>query len=134
MTGHLDISTLHAGTAPGVFGRLLEMGLEPAAVTSVLRLAVAQRLVRRLCSACAGTGCGACLGSGFRGRVPVAEALPLGSELRAAVLAGGDLAALRAAAARGGMVGLLERGAELVRRGLAAAAEVERALAGVGGA
>ncbi|XBS70545.1 GspE/PulE family protein [Acerihabitans sp. KWT182] len=51
-TGHLVLSTLHTLTAAGALPRLRQLGLTPASVMPVLRLVVAQRLVRRLCSAC----------------------------------------------------------------------------------
>ena len=52
LTGHLVFSTLHTNTAAGAVTRLLDMGIEPFLVASVLRGIVAQRLVRRLCSDC----------------------------------------------------------------------------------
>ena len=53
LTGHLTLTTFHAGSACEVIGRLLDMGIEPYAIRSGLRAVVAQRLVRRLCAACA---------------------------------------------------------------------------------
>ena len=53
LTGHLILTTFHAGSACEVIGRFLDMGIEPYVVRSGLRAVVAQRLVRRLC-ACAG--------------------------------------------------------------------------------
>ena len=52
LTGHLVFSTLHTNTAAGAVTRLLDMGIEPFLVASALRGVVAQRLVRKLCSAC----------------------------------------------------------------------------------
>ncbi|HJN45330.1 MAG: ATPase, T2SS/T4P/T4SS family [Vicinamibacterales bacterium] len=52
LTGHLVLSTLHTNDAPGAVLRLLNMDLEPFLVASALRMIVAQRLLRRLCSAC----------------------------------------------------------------------------------
>ena len=52
LTGHLVLSTLHTNDAPGAVLRLLNMDLEPFIVASSLRLILAQRLVRRLCSEC----------------------------------------------------------------------------------
>ena len=52
LTGHLILTTFHAGSACEVIGRFLDMGIEPYVVRSGLRAVVAQRLVRRLC-ACA---------------------------------------------------------------------------------
>lgn len=52
LTGHLVLSTLHTNSASETVTRLLDMGLEPFNVASALNLVVAQRLVRRVCSAC----------------------------------------------------------------------------------
>jgi type IV pilus assembly protein PilB len=52
LTGHLVMSTLHTNSAPETVTRLLDMGLEPFNVSSALNLVLAQRLVRRVCSAC----------------------------------------------------------------------------------
>lgn len=51
-TGHMVLSTLHSNTAITGINRLLEYEIEPAVITLALRLLLAQRLVRRLCSAC----------------------------------------------------------------------------------
>jgi general secretion pathway protein E len=53
LTGHLVLSTLHTNDALSAFARLLDMGLEPFLVASSVRAVQAQRLVRRLCDACA---------------------------------------------------------------------------------
>jgi type II secretory ATPase GspE/PulE/Tfp pilus assembly ATPase PilB-like protein len=53
LTGHLVISTVHSGSACGVVGRLLEMGIEPHLITSSLKAVMGQRLLRRLCTSCA---------------------------------------------------------------------------------
>ena len=52
LTGHLVLSTLHTNTAVGAVTRLGDMGVEPFLLTSTLQGVLAQRLVRRLCSAC----------------------------------------------------------------------------------
>ncbi len=52
LTGHLVLSTLHTNDAKSTVTRLVDMGLDPNLVTATLRLAVAQRLVRRLCVKC----------------------------------------------------------------------------------
>jgi type IV pilus assembly protein PilB len=52
LTGHMVMSTLHTNSAPETITRLLDMGLEPFNVASALNLILAQRLVRRVCSAC----------------------------------------------------------------------------------
>jgi len=52
LTGHLVLSTLHTNTAPSAITRLTEMGVEPFLTVSAINCVVAQRLARRLCSAC----------------------------------------------------------------------------------
>lgn len=73
LTGHLVISTLHAGSCRGVFERLQLLCPDPSAVASAVELVLNQRLMRRRCTTCAGKGCDTCLGTGYQGRVPVAE-------------------------------------------------------------
>ncbi|MEK7186884.1 MAG: GspE/PulE family protein, partial [Patescibacteria group bacterium] len=53
LTGHLVLSTLHTNNAAGAFPRLLDLGINPKVVSSALSISIAQRLVRKLCRACA---------------------------------------------------------------------------------
>ncbi len=53
LTGHLVLSTIHTNNAAGVIPRLIDMGVDPYLIAPTLQLALAQRLVRRIC---AGTG------------------------------------------------------------------------------
>ena len=53
LTGHLVLSTIHTNNAAGVIPRLIDMGIDPYLIAPTLRLALAQRLVRRICK---GTG------------------------------------------------------------------------------
>ena len=53
LTGHMVLSTLHTNDSLSAFTRLLDMGVEPFLVASAVRAVQAQRLVRRLCDACA---------------------------------------------------------------------------------
>lgn len=85
LTGHLVISTLHAGSCKSVFERLLVMCRDHYAVWSAVELVLNQRLVRRLCETCRGSGCEACVQTGYRGRVPVVESVRLDEQLRARV-------------------------------------------------
>ena len=52
LTGHLVLTTLHTNDAAGAIARLDEMGVEPFMISSSLIGVLAQRLVRRVCSAC----------------------------------------------------------------------------------
>ena len=82
LTGHLVISTLHAGSCRGVFERLLVMCADHSAVASAVELVLNQRLIRKLCSACGGTGCETCLRTGYQGRVPLVEWLCVSEAIR----------------------------------------------------
>lgn len=49
LTGHLVLSTIHTNNAIGVVPRLIDMGVDPYLIAPTLKLAIAQRLSRRLC-------------------------------------------------------------------------------------
>ena len=113
VTGHLVLSTLHTNSAPSVVTRLLDMGVERFLVASTLRLAVAQRLVRKLCQHChtpheitadearalgapeiegktayKRKGCKYCAGSGYNGRTGVYEMLKIDESFSKIIIAG----------------------------------------------
>ncbi len=52
LTGHLVLSTIHTNSAAGTFARLVELGVSPETMAVALNVALAQRLVRRLCKHC----------------------------------------------------------------------------------
>ncbi|MDP7005357.1 MAG: GspE/PulE family protein [Phycisphaerales bacterium] len=112
LTGHLIFSTIHTNDAISSIGRLIDMGVEPFLVASVLEGALAQRLGRRICESCKeqiplsddlshrltskelllfskgmwiGKGCEKCSQSGFRGRVGFFELVLINSQLRSAI-------------------------------------------------
>ena len=82
LTGHLVISTLHAGSCRGVFERLLTMCADHSAVASAVELVLNQRLIRKVCSACDGAGCETCLHTCYNGRVPLVEWLRVDEKIR----------------------------------------------------
>ena len=105
ITGHLMLTTLHTNDAPGVFPRLVDMGIEPYMVSAALNGIIAQRLVRRLCGSCkkesrlsraeadllntaAGTkafipiGCAKCNNSGYKGRFAIYEYIAFDDDIR----------------------------------------------------
>jgi type II secretory ATPase GspE/PulE/Tfp pilus assembly ATPase PilB-like protein len=119
LTGHLVISTLHAGSCRGVFERLLVMCADYSAVASAVELVLNQRLIRKLCGACRGAGCETCLRTGYQGRVPLVEWLRVDEAARARIRQR-DLASLAP-------VRLLEESArELLQQGLSNQAEYRR--------
>ena len=121
LTGHLVISTLHAGSCQGVFERLLVMCTDHSAVASSLELVLNQRLLRRRCTECSGKGCPACLATGYRGRLPLVEWLRLNVSLRRRIAAR-DLDGLTARPA------LADSARALVQANLTDDAEVARVL------
>ncbi|MCX7718333.1 MAG: ATPase, T2SS/T4P/T4SS family [Candidatus Sumerlaeaceae bacterium] len=140
MTGHLVISTLHAGRASRVFTRLLSMGVEPYLVASAMAGAVAQRLARRLCPACrrvegaaaewTAGGCAECDFTGHRGRRGLFEAVIVTEELRGLILARATSSQIAAQAAREQVGDLVAEGRRLADTGEISRAEFEYLLAG----
>jgi type II secretory ATPase GspE/PulE/Tfp pilus assembly ATPase PilB-like protein len=88
LTGHLVISTLHAGSCQGVFERLLTLCPDHSAVAAALELIINQRLLRQLCLHCGGHQCEKCFQTGYAGRIPVMECLRLTEEHCALVRTG----------------------------------------------
>ncbi len=82
LTGHLVISTLHAGSCKGVFERLLAMCADASAVASAVELVFNQRLLRKVCAPCDGAGCESCLHTGYNGRAPLVEWLRVEEKMR----------------------------------------------------
>ena len=135
LTGHLVLSTLHTNDAAGAITRLVEMGVEGFLISSSLLGIVSQRLVRRICPQCGGTGkspdesghrCRNCSGSGYRGRVAIFELMQINDELRAAINAHKDTTEITAIARRHGMRTLREDGELKVQNGMTSESEVTR--------
>ncbi|MBN2582326.1 MAG: type II/IV secretion system protein [Planctomycetes bacterium] len=129
LSGHLVISTIHAGSTCGVFSRLLDMGIEPYQVTGAVAAVLAQRLPRRLCAACAGSGCDRCRRTGFSGRLLLAEYVSMGPELAEGIRRHVRRQDLQQVALQQGMVTLAQRGRLAVQAGLTTGEEVDRVLA-----
>jgi type IV pilus assembly protein PilB len=127
VTGHLVLSTIHTTDAPGAVTRLLNMGVPPFLVAGGLAGVVAQRLVRRVCAACRGRGCDACIG-GYRGRTGVFQVLTLTDALRDEVSGGGSSGRLRRLAREAGMGTLDADARRAVASGLTTPHEIGRLL------
>jgi len=121
LTGHLVISTLHAGSCRGVLERLLVMCADVSAVATALELVFNQRLVRKLCGECRGAKCSACLQTGYQGRVPLVEWLHLTEPIRAQIRSR-ELSAIQPA------VSLADSARELLLQGLSNDVEMKRVL------
>lgn len=82
-TGHLIFSTVHAETPFEAYDRLSDLGCSVPYLLGATRLIIAQRLLRRVCVSCGGTGCQMCVG-GYSGRFAVAEVLEMTENMREA--------------------------------------------------
>ena len=105
LTGHLVLSTVHTNSAVGAITRLRDMGIESFLLSSSLKTIISQRLARRLCHQCkvehqlsssmaklfnikkgttvfAAKGCDHCDGTGYVGRIAVAESVQIDAELK----------------------------------------------------
>ncbi len=147
LTGHLVLSTYHAGHAAEAVSRLSDMGIEPYLLQSGLLGILCQRLVRRLCPCAAWseseteqlglplarsrieTGCDRCSGTAYAGRFLLAELLnPHEKLLGQAILSRADADEIRRQALQSGMISVGQRGLEAVRAGLTSARELRRVL------
>ena len=136
LTGHLVLSTLHTNDAVGAVTRMLDMGVENFLVSSALFGVLSQRLVRKICPVCHGTGktggrqkCKRCNGSGFKGRCGIFELLIVSDELRAAINRNVSSNELQEIATRGGMTTLKEDGLAKVAAGITTQEELNRSTA-----
>jgi len=126
LTGHLVLATLHTNDAASAVTRLTDMGVEPFLLSSSLLGVLAQRLVRKTCTTCAGTGCEACGHTGYAGRTGIFELLVASDEIRAQVHSQTAEADIRATALAQGMVLMRDDGQRLVDAGVTSAAELLR--------
>ena len=154
LTGHLVFSTLHTNTAAGAVTRLIDMGVQPFLVAATLRLAVAQRLVRRLCEYCrqetvlsaseaAALGhpeaqetaawqsgeCIYCAGRGKAGRTALFEMFPVGEEMAQLISGGADEVLLHELARKDGCRALPEDALRKVAQGIVTAPDAQGAVA-----
>jgi general secretion pathway protein E len=153
LTGHLVFTSVHANSAFDVIGRFKHMGVDPYSFVSALNGIIAQRLVRINCPDCrheahpdaalladsgiapeeaagyrfmAGSGCGTCRGTGFKGRKAIAEFLVLDDELRELIVANAPIRQIKDAARKRGTRMLREAAMDLVRLGETTLQEINR--------
>ncbi|MDZ4074230.1 MAG: ATPase, T2SS/T4P/T4SS family, partial [Hylemonella sp.] len=126
LTGHLVLATLHTNDAASAVTRLIDMGVEPFLLSSSLLGVLAQRLVRKLCTACHGEGCADCGQTGYQGRTGVFELLVTDDAIRAQIHNRASEAEIRAAALQAGMVLMRDDGERLVQGGITSRAELVR--------
>jgi len=153
LTGHLVFSTIHTNDAAGAFARLTEMGVEPFLVASSLEGVLAQRLVRRLCTACReayvpsdaeladmqlsraevsqhtiyrAKGCDTCSNLGYNGRLGIYEFMQTYDEIKPLVLRNADAGTIKRKAMDLGMRTLRDDGVAKVLKGVTTFDEVLR--------
>lgn len=147
ITGHLVLSTLHTNDAVSSIIRLEDMGVAPYLIANSLVGVVAQRLVRKVCDACAyetvpteeerviigedmprirkGRGCPNCNQTGYRGRVAVHEIALIDKEMKRMISTRADSEELLAHCIRNQrMETLRESAMALLRRGITTPEEV----------
>jgi general secretion pathway protein E len=126
LTGHLVLATLHTNDAVSAVTRLTDMGVEPFLLSSSLLGVLAQRLVRKVCTACAGTGCDICGQTGYQGRTGIFELLVADDEVQALIHGKAAESALFEAGTRGGLRSMRDDGERLVEAGITSRAELLR--------
>lgn len=126
LTGHLVLATLHTNDATSAVTRLTDMGIEPFLLSSSLLGVLAQRLVRKLCPHCHGSGCADCGHSGYQGRTGVFELLVADDAIRAHIHRQAAEADIRATALANGMVLMRDDGERLVQTGITSREELLR--------
>ncbi len=152
LTGHLVFTTVHANNVVDVLGRFLNMKVELYNFVSALNCVLAQRLVRKICEQCKepvtysealldesalppeirgtqfyeGKGCIDCNGTGFHGRIAIAELLDLSDEIRGMILDRRSAADIKRAAKEEGMVFLREAALKKVVEGKTTLREINK--------
>lgn len=150
LTGHLVLSTLHTNDALSAVYRLMDMGIEPYLVSSVLLCSFAQRLVRKVCPHCRqayqpdpallaefglkpedgpfyhGTGCHHCGHTGFIGRTAIFEVFPMNEVYQDMVTHGQPMQALYQEAAKHGQKTMLNDAADKIKAGITTVEEARR--------
>jgi general secretion pathway protein E len=137
LTGHLVLATLHTNDAPSAISRLQDIGIEPYLISSSLLAVLAQRLLRKTCSVCSGSGkgdgadgrCEKCFATGFSGRVAMYEVMMMSDDIRRLAMTTADARAIRQLAMNEGMKPMLDDGKVKVARGLTTEDELARVIA-----
>ena len=153
LTGHLVLSTFHTNDAPATLSRLMYMGTAPYLLASALNLVIAQRLMRRICEHCKepasleehhqqrlgildehlsqmtlykGKGCEQCSRTGYMGRLPIFEFLPMYRQLSEVLADGATESQIRKMVREKGYQSLMESAVAKMKEGVTTAEEVMR--------
>jgi general secretion pathway protein E len=151
LTGHQVFTTVHANSITDVTGRFRHFGLDMFGFMASLNGVIVQRLVRRICAHCAAqkyatepdrrwlstlgmdaakvpqaVGCEACHGTGYKGRVVLAEVHAVDDHLRDLVTMNEPVSRLREHVTASGVASLQVQAARMVLAGKTTAEEVKR--------
>jgi len=128
MTGHLVFATLHTNNALEAVYRLQNMGIPSYMVAAVLKMIVAQRLVRKICIECNTRGCSHCIQTGFLGRTAIAEFLPIDIVLSDMIAKSVLIEQLRPYLKEKKYVSLFDDANEKIELGITTESEIKREL------
>jgi type II secretory ATPase GspE/PulE/Tfp pilus assembly ATPase PilB-like protein len=131
MTGHKIFTTLHARNILDVLDRLEELGLSRRLCANNIRGIVAQRLVKKLCSHCAGRKCNYCDQLGYRDRCVIAESLFFDEQVIDIVLSSLTLAEKRSQLIKYGYQSMFDDGLSKIANGIISKEELIANLEGV---
>lgn len=121
-TGHLVFATLHTNSAVDSLTRLAALGLPYDEISTALLLLVSQRLLRKLCPDCTGTGCRQC-DQGYLGQLAAFEVIPWQHRLLEQKLAPDSISSHLANLH---LPTLQQHGQQLVKRGLTSVHQARR--------
>jgi general secretion pathway protein E/type IV pilus assembly protein PilB len=128
LTGHLVFATLHTNNATEAIYRLQNMGIPSYMVSAVLRMVIAQRLIRKVCPACNTKGCVACSDTGYSGRTALAEFIPVNIELADLIAGRTQIETLRSFLKKKNFRTLYDDAEEKAASGITTQEEVRREL------
>jgi type II secretory ATPase GspE/PulE/Tfp pilus assembly ATPase PilB-like protein len=138
-TGHLVPASLHTNDAVGAISRMRDLEVPDYLLSASLRGVIAQRLVRKLCTACRqpteGTcfrsvGCARCNNTGYRSRQAVGEVLLIDDEVRALIDQKAGESAIRRNVVARGFKPMRAWAQHLVDAGVTDSAELDRVFGG----
>ena len=139
LTGHIVVTSLHTNSASAAIPRLLDMGIEPFLLASILRAVIGQRLVRTICPTCHkpvketqdkadSQACGTCLGTGYHGRTGLFEVMLVSDPFHDAIMSRSQSQVFEQIACAEGMQTMLADGKQKTAAKLTTQEEILRVM------
>ncbi len=153
LTGHLVFSTLHTNDTASTVERMIDLGIEPYLLASMLNGILAQRLVRKLCPYCSfardmtddekvmlklatdntyrikdAEGCVKCRFTGYKGRTAIIEYMPVAGKTSRLVATRASTDEIRQNAVMDGMITLRDSAIRKLAEGMTSFDEIVKAL------